>query len=199
MGSIILLRDEPLDDDATVITAPPVDPDATVIVAIEPEPTAPTAIGRPAFADLFAEPPHLPPKLEAPAPVRRWTRRRRLMLVAVIVVGAWVTLKNAARRAPRGPTSGVIAVRAAAADPAPVAVVPDGAATPTSAPVRPVDGAHALAAGRLDDALPRYLRLAADHPDDPAYGVLAEILIRDLDERCRTERSIPCTSAPSPR
>lgn len=224
MGKLIPLRpDEPIDGDATVITTPawatttpPPDPDATVIAPVLAETTARTVHGTvpppdiahdivqctvssppgPAIDELFAPPPQLPPRAPAPPAAKaRWSRRRRLMLVAAIVAGAWVTLQNARRAAPRGPTSGVLAVRPADATPPAPRLVPVDATSPPIAPIRPTDGVDAIVAGRLDDALPHYLRLAADHPGDATYAAVVELLVRELDARCRTERSTPCTPA----
>jgi hypothetical protein len=151
-----------------------------------------------AIAHLFAEPPQLPPKPVAPAPPpRRWPRRRRLLLVAVTAVGAWLTLGH--RRARSGPTSAVLRVAPAAIDPAPAPRLPDGAADTAPSPLRPTDAVASVVAGRATEALQRYRRLAADRPHHPRYRAAVEILIDQLADRCRTERSLSCTASPSPR
>ena len=160
---------------------------------------APSAAVPPAaHAALFAEPPRLAP---APPPAprrRRWPRRRRLLAFGALAAGAWVILGGAARHRGPHPDGRIVGVRAVDAPPRPPRLVPDGADRPVAAPVRPVEAADALAAGRWEDALPRYLRLAADHPGNRAYRITAAVLARQLDERCRAGGNPTCRPSTSP-
>ncbi len=145
-------------------------------MAPEPEPPAP-----PALSELFAEPPALPakPSPAARPPVDRARRKRLLMLACTVMAGAWVTLRPT--RAPVPVHSRVIAVQAADAQRPATRLPPIDA--PDHADV--VVAATALAAARYPDALAQYRALAAAHPDQEVYALIARVLRSELEDRCK--------------
>jgi hypothetical protein len=145
----------------------------------------------PDFSDLFAEPPPAP--AAAPRTQRDpRARRRKLLLLAATMAGGWLTLgpQTGAGNAP--PRSAVTRVEPAPAAPAHAHLIPIDAHRTIAEPVSPARAAAELAAHRYGEALPLYRRLAAERPDEPVHQVIVEVLIRELDDRCRSERSGLC-------
>lgn len=162
----------------------------TLIVDALPAVETPTPTARPAVArhDLFAEPPALPatPAPEARAPVDRARRKRLLMLAFTVMAGAWVTLRPPRTRAPV--RSHIIAVQAADAQVLATRLPP----IPTPDHVDVVLAANALAAARYPDALAQYRALATEHPDQPAFALIAHVLRNELEDRCKLDEQEGC-------
>jgi len=116
-------------------------------------------------------------------------------LAAVLVLAGVIVWSEVQRSAPRRRTTASAPAAAssehaavAPASPPPAVIIAPPLQLPAPPPTLVTTDAQAaasaLAEGRYRDAITHYRGLERAHPEQPAYGVIAAILSRELAERC---------------